>query len=204
MSAMKPLVHPVDVRLNGIVMQCLRETLATMKVNNGITIRYTSEAVPETGKAIHAMWQEAKLGRTPFRVLNSANDPENLYFSPQVNLLYRAVHDIDHALWYSAGKGTTKFEHELFLNCLMAKRVYDWCMQDAYYTEQDALLAFFAVYHDTVGQVYYYKEHGDFVVNQRENTVELMNNCKGVWATKRGMLRIAYTVMRSYLRECGL
>ena len=204
MSAMKPVVRPVDVRLNGIVMQCLRETLASARVHNGITIRYTSEVVPETGKAIHAMWEQAKLGMTPFRVLNSANDAENLYFSPQVNLLYRAVHDIDHALWYSAGKGTTKFEHELFLNCLMAKRVYDWCTQDVYYTEQDALLAFFAVYHDTVGQVYYYKEHGDFVVNQRANTIELMNNCKGVWATKHGMLRIAYTVMRSYLRECGL
>lgn len=204
MSAMKPLVRPVDVRLNGIVMQCLRETLATMMVNNGITIRYTSEAVPETGKAIHAMWEQAKLGMCAFHVLNSANEAENLYFSPQVNLLYRAVHDIDHALWYRAGKGTTKFEHELFLNCYMAKRVYDWCTQDVYYTEQDALLAFFAVYHDTVGQVYYYREHGDFVVNQRANTVELMNNCKGVWATKRGMLRIAYTVMRGYLQECGL
>lgn len=204
MSAIKPVVRPVDVRLNGIVMQCLRETLASAMVHNGITIKYTSEAVPETGKAIHAMWEQAKLGMTPFRVLNSANDAENLYFSPQVNLLYRAVHDIDHALWYSAGKGTTKFEHELFLNCLMAKRVYDWCMQDAYYTEQDALLAFFAVYHDTVGQVYYYKEHSDFVVNQRANTVELMNNCKGVWAAKHGMLRIAYSVMQGYLRECGL
>ena len=198
------LVRPVDVRLNGIVMQCLRETLASAMLHNGITIRYTSEAVPETGKAIHAMWEQAKLGMTPFRVLNSANDAENLYFSPQVNLLYRAVHDIDHALWYSVGRGTTKFEHELFLNCYMAKRVYDWCTQDSYYTEQDALLAFFAVYHDTVGQVYYYKAHGDFVVNQRANTIELMNECKGVWAAKHGMLRIAYTVMRSYLRECGL
>lgn len=203
MTATNP-VRPVDVRLNGIVMQCLRETLASAMVHNGITIRYTNEAVPETGKAIHAMWEQAKLGITPFRVLNSANEPENLYFSPQANLLYRAVHDIDHALWYSVGRGTTKFEHELFLNCLMAKRVYDWCMQDAYYTEQDALLAFFAVYHDTVGQVYYYKEHEDFVVNQRANTIELMNNCKGVWAAKHGMLRIAYTVMRSCLRECGL
>ncbi|QNO11428.1 hypothetical protein Aristophanes_00004 [Acinetobacter phage Aristophanes] len=204
MAATKPVVQPVDVRLNGIVMQCLRETLATMMVNNGITIRYTSRDVPETGKAIHAMWEQAKLGMTPFRVLNSANDPENLYFSPQANLLYRAVHDIDHALWYSAGKGTTKFEHELFLNCLMAKRVYDWCMQDVYYTEQDALRVFFAMYHDTVGQVYYYREHNDFCVNQRNNTVKLMSECKGVWATQRGMLRIAYNVMQSYLRECGL
>ena len=197
-------VRPVDVRLNGIVMQCLRETLATMMVNNGITIRYTSEAVPETGKAIHAMWEQAKLGMTPFRVLNSANEAENLYFAPQANLLYRAVHDIDHALHYKLGKGTTKFEDELYLNCLMAKRVYDWCMQDVYYTEQDALRAFFAIYHDTVGQVYYYNAHGDFVVNQRANTIALMNECRGVWATDRGMLRVAYVVMHGYMRECGL
>ena len=32
MSAMKPIVHPVDVRLNGIVMQCLRETLAPSEI----------------------------------------------------------------------------------------------------------------------------------------------------------------------------
>lgn len=197
-------MQPVNVRTNGIVMQCLRETLATMLVNNGITVRYTSEAVPETGKAIHAMWEQAKLGMTQFRVLNTANDAENLYFSPQANLLYRTVHDIDHALWYSVGRGTTRYEDERFLNCLMAKRVYDWCMQDTYYSEVDALQAFFAVYHDTVGQVEYYKEHQDFVVNQRANTMKLMSECRGVWALDRGMVRIAYNVMQGYLRECGV
>ena len=197
-------MQPVNQKINLIVYRCLSEAVREPTLNNELNFVYTDKGVPESGKAIHAMWQQAKHGNVPFKVFNGANAAENLYFSPRANLLYRAVHDVDHAIAYSIARGTTKYEDELYLNCLMAKRVYDWCTQDVYYTEQDALLAFFAMYHDTVGQVHYYKEHGDFVVNQRANTVELMNGCKGVWATKHGMLRIAYTVMRNYLRECGL
>ena len=199
-------MHPVNSRLNGIVMQCLARTECTMMIDNEITVAYSSDEakVPSTGKAIHAMWEQAKAGKCKFIVYSGANDSSNLYFSPQVNLLYRTVHDFDHAINYSVNRGTTKYEDELYLNCLMAKRVYDWTICSDYYTEQDALMVFFAMYHDTVGQVKYYKEHSDFVVNQRQNTVDLLNDCTGYKAASASQLRVAYQVMQACLRECGV
>ena len=170
-------MHPVNERLNNIVFQCLVRTQSDMMLDNELTLSYSPDElkVPSTGKTIHAMWQQAKAGECPFIVYSGANDSSNLFFSPQVNLLYRTVHDFDHAINYSVNRGSTKYEDELYLNCLMAKRVYDWAMCSDYYTEQDALMVFFAMYHDTVGQVKYYKEHGDFVVNQRRNTVDFIS-----------------------------
>lgn len=199
-------MHPVNERLNNIVFLCLARTKKAMSLDNEITVSYSSDEtkVPSTGKAIHAMWEQAKVGECTFVVYSGANDSSNLYFSPQVNLLYRTVHDFDHALNYKVSRGTTKYKDELYLNCLMAKRVYDWTLCSDYYTEQDALLAFFAMYHDTVGQVQYYKEHGDFVVNQRQNTVDLIDNCKGYKAALAGQLHLAYQVMQACLHECGV
>ena len=199
-------MQPVNERLNNIVFACLARTRKAMLLDNEITVSYSSDEskVPSTGKAIHAMWEQAKAGKCTFVVYSGANDASNLFFSPLVNLLYRTVHDFDHAINYSVNRGTTKYEDELYLNCLMAKRVYDWTTCSDYYTEQDALMAFFAMYHDTVGQVKYYKEHGDFVVNQRQNTVDLLNNCKGYKAASVGQLRVAYQVMQACLRECGV
>lgn len=199
-------MHPVNERLNTIVLMCLERTAAAMLLDNEITVSYSAveSKVPSTGKAIHAMWEQAKAGECKFLVYAGANDSSNLYFSPRVNLLYRLVHDLDHAINYSILRGTTKYKDELYLNCLMAKRVYDWTMCSNHYTEQDALMVFFAMYHDTVGQVKYYNEHGDFVVNQRQNTVDLLNNCAGYKAALSGQLRVAYQVMQSCLRECGV
>ena len=197
-------MQPVNPKLDTIVYRCLSDAVSEITKNNRITFEYTDKGVPETGKAIHAMWEQAKYANVPFKVFSGANAAENLYFSPSVNLLYRAVHDVDHALAYSVGRGTTKFEDEVYLNCLMAKRVYDWTMNCDIYTEADALAAFFAVYHDTVGQVHYYKEHSDFCVNQRENTIKLLNECKGVAFLKHGMITPARQVMIGMLEACGV
>lgn len=197
-------MQPVNPKLNLIVYRCLSEAVQGLTLNNELCFAYTSDGVPETGKAIHAMWREAKQGRMPFKVFNGANDASNLYFSPRVNLLYRAVHDVDHAIAYSVGRGTTKFEDEVYLNCLMAKRVHDWCLNCDVYTEADALAAFFAVYHDTVGQVLYYRDQGDFCTDQRGNTIKLINGCSGVEFLRQGMLAPARQVMVAYLTECGV
>lgn len=199
-------MHPVNERLNNIVLLCLARTKKAMSLDNEITVSYSADEtkVPSTGKAIHAMWEQAKAGECTFLVYSGANEASNLYFSPQVNLLYRTVHDFDHALNYKVNRGTTKYKDELYLNCLMSKRVYDWTLCSDYYTEQDALLVFFAMYHDTCGQVQYYKEHGDFVVNQRQNTVSLLANCKGYKAALAGQLHLAYQVMQACLHECGV
>ena len=169
--------------------------------NSGLDFLYTADA-PETGKAIHAMWQNCKQFSAPFRVFNGANDADNLYFSPEVNLMYRAVHDLDHAIAYEVGRGTTKYEDELYLNCLMAVNAYKYTVKHS--STERALKVFFAVYHDTVGQVKYYREHGDFCVNQRANTITLLNECCGVRAVLSGKIRVAYEIMQGYMVECGL
>lgn len=201
MNALKKMnpVLSVNPQLNHIVSCCLADYMDTI---TGIKFEYTSEGVPENGKQIHAMWVRAKEHEGTFKVFNGANDARNLYFSPHVNLMYRAVHDLDHAKAYELGRGTTKYEDELYLNCLMAKRVYDYALD--HFTQAQALAAFFAMYHDTVGQVKYYKERGDFCADQRSNTVALLNECKGYAAVNRCALGVARQVMLGYLNECGL
>ena len=190
--------QPVNAKLNTIVACALQAEINRC----GLQLEFTSEGVPSTGKAIHAMWEVSKREGLPFKVFNGANDARNLYFSAGVNLCYRAVHDVDHAIAYEIGRGTTKYEDELYLNCLMARRVYLHAIKNN--DSLTALHAFFAMYHDTVGQVKFYKEHGTFLVNQRAHTVQLLNECTGMHFVNRGMLRPAYQVMINYLNECGV
>lgn len=191
-------IKPVNPVLDRIFNAALRSAVS----NETIVPEYTSEGVPESGKAIHAMWLSSKERDTPFRVLNAANDGHLLYFSEGTNLLYRFIHDLDHAVAYEVGRGTTRYEDELYLNCLMARRVYLHAIKS--HDSLTALAAFFAVYHDTAGQVKFYKEHGMFLVNQREHTIGLMNECKGVHYVTTGQVRLAYQVMIGYMVECGL
>ena len=191
-------IKPVNPVLDRIFSSALRSVV----YNETIVPEYTSEGVPESGKAIHAMWLSSKERGTPFRVLNSANEGHLLYFSEGTNLLYRFIHDLDHAVAYEVGRGTTRYEDERYLNCLMARRVYLHAIKS--HDSLTALAAFFAVYHDTVGQVKFYKEHGTFLVNQRAHTVQLLNECTGMHFVKHGMLRPAYQVMINYLNECGV
>ena len=169
--------------------------------SSGLEFQFCAD-VPNTGKAIHAMWQNCKQFGAPFRVFNGANDADKLYFSPEVNLMYRAIHDIDHAVAYEIGRGTTKFEDELYLNCLMAVNAYKFTVKHT--STERALKVFFAVYHDTVGQALYYREHKDFCVDQKANTIRLLNECEGVRAVLSGKIRVAYQVMQAYMVECGL
>lgn len=169
-------------------------------VDSAIRFEYTTDDVPETGKAIYAMYEEALCGET-FKVFSGANDASNLFFSPQTNLLYRTLHDIDHAREYHSGRGTTKLEDELYLNCLMAKRVYTYAIENGY-TEAQALMCFFCVYHDNVGQVLYYRDNKDFVVNQREHTELLLSKCAGIKALAEGGVVLARLIMVGNLNAC--
>ena len=189
---------PVNPVLDRIFNAALRSAVS----NETIVPEYTSEGVPESGKAIHAMWLSAKERDTPFRVLNAANAGHLLYFSEGTNLLYRFIHDLDHAVAYEVGRGTTRYEDELYLNCLMARRVYLHAIKT--HDSLTALEAFFAVYHDTVGQVKFYRDTGAFLVNQRAHTVKLLNSCAGTAFVKHGMVRNAYQVMVAYMVECGV
>lgn len=171
-------------------------------VSSDITFEYTEVGVPESGKAIHKMYHDACAGGT-FKVFSGANAAELLYFSPETNLAYRAVHDLDHASAYSEGRGTTAKADELYLNCLMAKRVYQYALANGYERRQ-ALLAFFEVYHDTCGQVDYYFEHKDFCADQKALTTRLVQECRGVQAVRNGDLIMASIEMQRMLRECAV
>lgn len=171
-------------------------------VSTDIAFEYTEVGVPESGKAIHKMYHDACAGGT-FKVFSGANDADNLYFSPETNLAYRAVHDLDHASAYAEGRGTTAKADELYLNCLMAKRVYQYALANGY-TRKQALLAFFEIFHDTCGQVDYYFEHKDFCSDQKALTTELVSKCKGVKAVLANDLMTASIEMQRMLRECGV
>ena len=168
-----------------------------------IEFEYTTENVPQSGKGIYKMYQDAFAGVGTFRIFSGANAAKDLYFSPKTNLAYRAVHDLDHVAHYMEGRGTTSKASELYLNCLMAKRVYSYALSHGY-TRKQAMLAFFEIYHDTVGQVHYYFEHNDFCVDQKALTTKLVSECRGCKAVLADDLMTASIEMQHMLRECGV
>ena len=159
-----------------------------------------NENVPSTGRQIHAMYVKAQKEGTPFYVYSGSNDAS--FFSQETNLLYRAVHDLDHALYYHVGLGTTNLKSELFLNCILAKRAYDYVLHE--HGIKNAMLVFSAVYNDTVGQAFYYDEHKDFVKDQLSFTVNKINKCD-IWKYSiKNQLNIAKQALLSCLFECGV
>lgn len=167
-----------------------------------IDFQYVLNGAPETGKAIYDMFVNSKRYGSPFRVFCGANDAENLYFAPETNLLYRTLHDLHHAEAYSVGVGgTTKIKDELRLNCKMSFIAFSYTLSKC--NLEDALAVFFAVYHDTVGQVHYYAENADFCINQKANTIALLNECRGIEFLNLGRVNQARQVMQNYMLECG-
>lgn len=196
----QPAVAPVLNSTDVIFHAACKAVIDTVDY---IEFEYTEVDVPQSGKGIYKMYHDACAGAGSFRVFSGANAAADLYFSPETNLAYRAVHDLDHAAHYMEGKGSTTKANELFLNCLMAKRVYSYALR-AGYTRKQAVLAFFEVYHDTVGQVHYYFEHNDFCADQKALTTKLVSECRGVKAVLSGQLMTASIEMQRLLRECGV
>ena len=196
------MVKPAPaIDTNAIFLAALRDELSLLEV--AIEFEYTTVAVPDSGKAIYAMYRDAIIGADTFKVFSGANLAADLFFTPETNLAYRAVHDIDHAEAYVQGRGTTKRADELYLNCLMAKRAYSYALS-AGYGRKAAMLTFFHVYHDTVGQVHYYFEHNDFCADQKALTTKLVSECRGVKAVLANDLMTASIEMQRLLRECGV
>lgn len=166
-----------------------------------LNIELTENNVPQSGKGIYKMYILALDGVENFRVFNGANDAKNLFFTPETNLLYRTLHDIDHALHYKQGKGTTSKANEMFLNCLMAKRAYDYAIK-AGYTLAQSIMAFLAVYHDTVGQVYFYFENNAFCENQKDLTSQLLSECQGMKYLYNGSITSAHQYIIGLMNTC--
>ena len=169
--------------------------------NGALNIELTEKNVPQSGKGIYKMYILALDGVENFRVYNGANEAKNLFFTPDTNLLYRTLHDIDHALHYKQGKGTTTKANELFLNCLMAKRAFDYAIKSGY-TLAQSVMTFLAVYHDTVGQVYYYFENNDFCENQKDLTSQLLSDCQGMKYLNNGSITSAHQYIIGLMNTC--
>ena len=196
----QPAVAPVLSSTDVIFHAACQTVIDTVDY---IEFEYTEDNVPQSGKGIYKMYHDACAGVGTFRIFSGANAAKDLYFSPKTNLAYRAVHDLDHAAHYAEGRGSTTKENELYLNCLMAKRVYSYALNHGYSRKQ-ALLAFFEVYWDTVGQVHYYFEHNDFCVDQKALTTKLVSECRGCKAVIANDLMTASIEMQRMLRECGV
>ena len=196
MSNQMSQMQPVNAQLDYLFKCALVDAL------DGVPRKfvYTWEGLPSTGNGLYELWSRG--AGSEFRLFNGSNDAQDLYFSPSTNLAYRAVHDVDHAVAYSVGQGTTKYEDELYLNCLMAKRAYDYAVHRVPPCVAHQL--FVAVYHDTVGLVHYYKQYNDFCADQRSNTAKLLSECLGNKYAKMGNIRQANQVMLAMLVECGL
>lgn len=171
--------------------------------NSMIDIEFTANDVPSTGKAIHKMYNNAIARLETFKVYNAFNDAENLFFTPETNLLYRTLHDIDHAINYSNGKGTTSRDSELYLNCLMAKRAYTYAIDNGY-TQAQAIMTFLCVYHDNVGQVNYYFVNNDFCENQKDLTNKLLSECQGMKYLSNGLVTSAKQFMYGLMNTCNV
>lgn len=172
-------------------------------IGSSLNFEYTEKNVPENGLQIYKMYVLALDGIEKFRVFSGANLAKDLFFTPETNLKYRAIHDVDHAQNYKSGQGTTKVKDELFLNCLMSKNAYDYAIAQNY-TQGQALMTFFAIYADTVGQVDYYVKYKDFCSDQKKNTTDLLNDCEGIAALKNGSLSLALGIMKQRLNSCGI
>lgn len=183
--------------INDVVKNCLQAELVCYR---HINFHYTTEGAPSTGKAIYEAWLASTLEGISFPIFSGANDPDKLYFTPEVNLLYRTLHDIHHAEAYMLGWGTTKISDEKRLNCKMAYTLYARALKA--YNLEIALEVFFKVYHDTVGQVLYYQQARGFCVNQKELTLEYINECQGLRALAKGQIKVALAVMQGYMSFC--
>ena len=141
-------------------------------LNCGIMPTITSDAslVPNTGKSIYKMFQNAQQVGAPFFVLWSSDKDSVL---GRANNYYRFVHDIDHALHYLRGRGTTKLKDELFLNLLMCKKIHDIVLKQTNNTVL-ASKCFIVLYHDLIGQAKFYAKTSAFVDNQLFFTIGLL------------------------------
>jgi hypothetical protein len=158
---------------------------------------YTMNA-PGTGKAIHAAWLQAQVSGY-FPVYSDTSN--GCIFGNECNLAYRFVHDIDHALAYEKGQGTTNLADEKRLNAKLCNRIYSIVIEK--HGENVALQAFFLLYADTVGQSLNYAKTGNFVADQIAFTANLVLECKGYKLACSGHTGLAQQYKLAYLLECN-
>lgn len=155
---------------------------------------------PSTGKQIKAAYDAAVVsGQFPVYGDNS----NSCIFGDVCNFEYRFVHDIDHAMNYNSGKGTTSTVNEKYLNCFLCLNIYHVVLNTTGSISQ-AQMAFFLLYSDTVGQTLNYAKTGNFVADQIAFTRATIANCQGMKYADKGMVSLADQYMTAYCLECGI
>lgn len=187
-------MQPIIEVINEVLIRLASEA----EERHGFHPYHTSNA-PATGKQIEVAFRKAPtLGFMPIY-----DGGGIMLWSREANLAYRFVHDIDHALHYSQGSGSTKLKDERFLNCLMALRVHDR-MLALKYKENLAVQAFFIGYADWVGQAEDYARTGRNLDDQASFVYNYLLDCKGYNLAKAGQTELAKQVMYGCLVDCGV
>lgn len=184
------------------IIETINSVLLTMQQDatnlHGILPFYTSDA-PMTGKAIKQAYDNAFI--TGFMPIFDGGGI--MLWSHNANLAYRFCHDIDHALHYDIGLGTTSLKSERYLNCLMAYKVYKR-MLSLKYKHDIAIQAFFIGYADWVGQAEAYQHTNKFVEDQASFVYNYLSDCKGYKLIKAGSTSLSLQYMQSCLLDCGV
>lgn len=181
--------------LDNIFSLALAKSL--QKVRMPIVFEVDGSKCPSTGKAIKAAYDKAMSTGEPMPIF--AGSVDSLYWSVRTNLMYRVLHDYDHATHMSLGCGTTKLADEQYLNGLMLWRVMCLPVSDAYrYT--DILDCVHAMYYDLIATQDYYHENGEFVADQYTFVQERMSSYYARYTTVSDKLASA----KLLLRKCGI
>lgn len=155
---------------------------------------------PTTGKAIFAMYNSPN-----FFVLKT-EQASNPLLGLAANDNYRFLHDLDHALNYESGHGTIGLKDELYLNCLMSKRVFDMLNQVAMKCDRkSALYAAVIVFCDLVEQARYYDKHKAFIPSQKSFVLSCLEQYSYIFdMIEAGQTFNATQELLLLWRECGV
>ena len=153
--------------------------------------------VPSTGKSIREAYELCVNDGKPMPIYTGGQ--YQLYWSKRTNLMYRVLHDYDHAVHYPLGLGTTKLKDEKYLNGLMMWRVLCLPVSDDY-KFVDLLDCAHALYYDLISTQQYYAAHGEFVLKQYDFVQERMQN----YLNKCVSVDSKLASIKRMLTECGL
>lgn len=164
--------------INMLAIKAVQDTIAHFYAQStvkNIVITDNASLVPSTGKAIFEQYINNLQSNAPFYVLASH---DNCILGKIANEQYRLLHDIDHALNYSNGQGTTALRDEIYLNGLFANRVFKHLVNPARskIDLKTALTAYVILIIDLIEQANFYSQKRNFIDNQIQFVIDRMDN----------------------------
>lgn len=167
-------MNPITTMAIDAIRQTIVQFYAQSTVKN-IVITNNALLVPSTGKAIFKQYSNNLQNNAPFYVLASH---DKCILGKIANEQYRLLHDVDHALNYPNGQGTTALKDEFYLNGLFANRVFKYLAipSRSKVDIKVALYAYVILIIDLLEQANYYSQKKHFIDNQIQFVIDRMNN----------------------------